>query len=62
MKIKIGKVQKDLTAFGNKYWIQIEDNSVNDNSDVESLVGKSVSIVIGDISAVDNLIQQVEVP
>ena len=61
MKIKIGTVHKDVTAFGNKYWIQIEDSKSNDNSDLHELVGKSVAVIIDNAKAIDDLIQEVEV-
>lgn len=57
MKIKIGTVHKDITAYGNKYWIQIEDNKSCSNDDLQALVDKQVSVVIGEINAIDNLIQ-----
>lgn len=59
MEIKIGTLKKDVTAFGNKYWIQVEDQKT-DNSDLENLVGKKISVVIGDITAIDDFIQEVE--
>ena len=61
MKIKIGKIKKDATAYGNKYWIQIEDSSLTDNSDLEELVDKTVAVVIGRMKAIDDLIQEVAV-
>lgn len=59
MEIKIGTLKKDVTAFGNKYWIQVEDQKT-DNSDLENLVDKKISVVIGDITAIDDFIQEVE--
>lgn len=47
MKIKVGTIKKDITAFGNKYWIQIEDSEIDDNHDIEQLVDQVVTIVIG---------------
>lgn len=47
MKIKIGTVHKDSTAFGNKYYIQIEDTSTNNNSDLENLLYEKVTVVLG---------------
>lgn len=46
MKIKYGTVRKDVTAFGNKYWIQIQDSIYDDNSDMEALIGEDVAVVI----------------
>jgi putative transposon-encoded protein len=34
-------VHKDVTCFGNKYWIQIEDNEWQDNKDIETMMGKT---------------------
>ena len=31
-------VNKDLTAYGNKYWLQIEDTEIEDNSFLEELI------------------------
>jgi len=59
VEIKIGTLKKDVTAFGNKYWIQVEDQKT-DNSDLENLVDKKISVVIGDITAIDDFIQEVE--
>lgn len=53
MKIKIGTVQKDVTCFGNKFWIQIEDSKINDNHDLNSLVGKEVIVVFSDACSED---------
>ncbi len=53
MKIKIGTVEKDFTSYGNKYFIQIEDSSTNDNEDLGYLIGKKVTVVIGDVKAID---------
>lgn len=61
MKIKIGTVKKDPTAYGNKYSIVIEDTSTCDNKDLDSLVGKQVAVVIDTVDAIDNLISQTEV-
>lgn len=55
MKIKAGRIEKDVTAYGSKYSIQIYDSYSNDNSDLENLVGNMVSVVIGDISAMDEV-------
>lgn len=55
MKIKVGTIKKDVTAYGNKYWIQIEDTYASDNKDLESAVDQTVSVVIGDLSAVDDV-------
>lgn len=49
MKVKIGTVKEDVTAFGNRFWIQIEDSSKNDNSDLKELVGKRVPVSVGTI-------------
>lgn len=47
MKIKLGTIKKDVTAFGNKYWIQIEDTAESDNSDLEFQVGCLATVIIG---------------
>lgn len=39
-----GTVKKDVTAYGNKYWIQIEDSEVDDNSKFEPFVDKELNI------------------
>ncbi len=51
MKIKVGTVREDVTCFGNRFWIQIEDNSLEDNTDLRNWVGKEVTVVIGSPSA-----------
>lgn len=56
MKIKMGTVKKDSTAYGNSYWIQIEDSRTNDNRDLEKLVSKPVAVVIGDVQCIQDLI------
>lgn len=61
MKIKLGTVLRDRTAYGNQFYIQIEDNKVNSNGDLSDLEGKKVTVVIGDVCAIDDLIQQTEV-
>lgn len=58
MKIKMGTVKKDVTAYGNKFWIQVEDNSNTSNSDLEHLVDKEVTVIIGSVSAIDDLIKE----
>jgi hypothetical protein len=61
MKIKLGTVKKDVTSFGNKYWIQIQDNKICDNCDLELLENMNVTVIIGEVSAIDNLIQQSDI-
>lgn len=61
MKIKIGTLHEDKTCYGNRFYIQIEDSKDNDNRDLKELDGKKVSVVIGEIAAIDNLIQETEV-
>lgn len=56
MKIKLGTLKKDETAYGNKYWIQIEDNKSCDNSDLEDFVNKQITVIIDSQNAIDNLI------
>lgn len=47
MKIKNGTIKKDVTAYGNKYWIQIEDTETDFNDDLEVLVNQKITVVIG---------------
>lgn len=58
MKIKLGKIHKDPTAYGNKYYIKIEDTRLCDNEDLEKLVNKQVTVIIGDPKALDNVIAE----
>lgn len=51
MKIKIGTVKEDVTAYGNRYYVQIEDQLGNNNSDLSDLVGEKVTVVVGDVMA-----------
>ena len=39
-------VRKDLTAYGNKYYLQLEDTEINDNAEVDELVGKTMKVII----------------
>lgn len=55
-KIKLGTLKKDITAYGNKYWIQIEDTRTSDNSDLENFVDKKITVLIGAPDAIDDLI------
>ena len=53
MKIKKGTVHEDKTAYGNRFYIQIEDsitedNIIEDNIDLRELVGKTVTILVGE--------------
>jgi hypothetical protein len=48
VRIKTGTVQEDRTAYGNRFYIQIEDTQTNDNSDLRDLVGKEITVVIGE--------------
>lgn len=48
MKIKLGTVREDVTCYGNRFWIQIEDSSTEDNRGLKSLVDKPVTVVIGE--------------
>jgi hypothetical protein len=59
-QIKIGTVKKDATSYGNKYWIQIEDTNVCDNQSLDSLVDKPFTIIIADLTAIDDLLQEQE--
>ncbi|CAB4153076.1 hypothetical protein UFOVP610_43 [uncultured Caudovirales phage] len=56
MRIKLGTLKKDVTAYGNKYWIQIEDTKGCDNSDLEGFLDKKITVVIDSQKAIDYLI------
>lgn len=58
--IKIGTVEKDGTAYGNKYYIQIEDTVGNDNRNLEKFVNKRVAVIIDDIKSIDDFISEIE--
>lgn len=60
MKIKIGTVHEDRTCYGNRFYIEIEDTTTNDNSNLRGLVGKKVAVVIDSATAIDDLIQETE--
>lgn len=59
MKIKVGKLHRDTTCFGNQFWIQITDHSGTDNMDLCSLVDEPVTVIIGNITAsIDHVVDQ----
>lgn len=61
MKIKIGTIKKDPTAYGNKYYIQIEDNAICSNSDLEDILNEQVTVVIGRVSVINNLLEEIPI-
>lgn len=60
MKIKIGTVKEDVTAYGNRFYIQIEDSKTCDNSDLRDMVGKEFAVIIGPLKAFDDYVQEIE--
>ena len=48
MKIKNGTLKKDVTAYGEKYWIQIHDTNQDDNSDLQDMLNKKIIVVFDD--------------
>jgi len=38
---KVLTIKEDITAFGNRFWVQIEDSSGDLNFDLRNLVGKT---------------------
>ena len=39
-------VVEDKTCYGNRFYLQLEDTVGNDNSEVRSLVGKTMQVTI----------------
>lgn len=48
MKFKKGTLKEDVTAYGNRFWIQIEDSENQDNKDLSGMVGRPVAVAILD--------------
>lgn len=46
MKIKFGTMREDVTVFGNRFYIQIEDSETNDNKDLREFLDKAVVVVL----------------
>lgn len=47
MRVKVGRIQEDVTAFGNRFWIQIEDALCTESNDhLKKLVGKLVHVCV----------------
>lgn len=60
MTIKFGKLHRDTTSFGHQYWIQINDDTM-ENADLKSLVDQPVTIIIGDVTAaIDFSVESIE--
>lgn len=58
MRIKIGTVREDITAFGNRFYIQVEDTKTSSNLDLKELVDKEVLVIIGPTKALDNVLME----
>jgi hypothetical protein len=37
---KLVTVHEDITCYGNRFWIQVEDSECEDNKDLKEMIGK----------------------